>query len=215
MAQHPAYSLLWHLTLAYELHGQKCQNGFYFSNRISLHDQEAWIASAGELLNSHFFFFMFPAFQAFMSQQVHFTGQLVQQLIPGEGPIWERPTANETGDQQDESLPSYVAAIVSCRTGLGGKSNRGRIYVAGVPEDAHTDSQLDLISHGVFSIIGEQLLSQYGPTGSEGHFHHVIFSKKHGYSNGVFSTTGIRPITHYLCRKDLGTQRHRLKGKGN
>lgn len=215
MAQHPAYSLLWHLILAYELHGQQCQNGFYFSNRISLHDQESWIEGASQLLGGHFQLYMLPWIMAFQNQEVHYIGTVTTQLIPAEGPVWESPIANQTGAQPDESLPSYCAGVLSLRTGLSGKSNRGRLYFAGVPEDQSASSELNAISHSWLTDIGDQLKSIYGPAGSEGHFHHVVFSKKHGYINKQFLTAGIRPITQYVPRRIIGTQRHRLKGKGN
>lgn len=215
MAQHPAYSLLWHLTLAYNLHGQKCQNGFYFSNRIDLHDQEAFIATAPQTLGVHFGNFLLPKIKLLQNQEVHYEALVVVQLIPSEGPVFEFPVANDSGAQGNESLPSFVAAVLSLRTGFAGKSNRGRLYFAGIPEDHALNSELNADSFTALSDIGNELISIYGPTGSEGHFHHIVFSKKHGYSNGVWSTAGIRKINQYIPRRNLGTCRHRLKGKGN
>lgn len=151
---------------------------------------------------------------AFQNTQVLYDGLVVSTLIPHDGPMAERPIINQTGAQGDESLPSYCAAILSLRTGLGGKTNRGRLYFAGVSE---IDSDSGLLIPAAFtslSDIGNQLASIYGASGSEGHYQHVIFSKKLGYSGGVYSTAGIRPIVQYIPRKTLGTQRHRMIGHG-
>jgi len=214
MAAHPPYSLLWHLTLQYRLHAQICQNGFYFSNKIALNDQEAFIDGTPIFLANHFVQFMLPTIIAFQNTQVLYDGLVVSTLIPANGPLAERPIANQTGAQPDESLPSYCAAILSLRTGLGGKSNRGRLYFAGVSEGDSADSILTPSAFTALEDIGNELQSIYGASGSEGHYHHVIFSKKLGYSNGVYSAAGIRPIAQYVSRKQLGSQRHRLIGHG-
>lgn len=214
MAAHAPYSLLWHLTLAYTLHGQECQNGFYFSNRIGLNDQEVFIDDTPRFLGAHFCQWILPAIKAFQNNEVHFVGVVVTTLIPHEGPIAETPIINTTGDQGDESLPGYCSAIMSLRTGNSGKSNRGRLYFSGVSENDTNSGRLIPDSFTALNGIGVELLSIYGPTGSEGHYHHVIFSKKLGYSNGVYSTSGIRPIIQYIPRQVLGTQRHRLIGHG-
>lgn len=215
MAQHPAYSILWHLTLFYELHGQQCQNGFYFSNRQSLHDQETWIDSATSTLANHFYNFAYPKFKAFQNQEVHYQGIIVTTLNPQFGKMHELTISVGAGEQPDESLPSSISAILSCRTGFGGKSSRGRIYIPGVSENDHEGSELDPDSFTALHDIGNELSSLYGSSGSQGILAHVIYSKKIGYSNGIYNVSGIKQITHYIPRRVLGTNRHRLKGKGN
>jgi len=214
MAAHPAYSLLWHLTLQYRLHSQICQNGFYFSNKIALNDQEAFIESTPITLANHFAQWMLPLIIAFQNTEVLYDGIVVVTLIPHEGQVAERPIANQTGAQPDESLPGYCSAILSLRTGLSGKSNRGRLYFSGVSEGDAAAGRLTPSGFTALSDIGNELQSLYGLSGSEGHYQHVIFSKKLGYSNGIYSTAGIRPIQSYIPRSVLGSQRHRLIGHG-
>lgn len=157
---------------------------------------------------------MLPFIIAFQNTEVLYDGLVVTTLIPHEGPMAERPILNQTGAQGDESLPSYCAAVLSLRTGNTGKSNRGRLYFAGVSEGDAASGRLIPDSFTALSDIGNQLVGIYGPTGSEGHYHHVVFSKKLGYSGGFYSTLGIRPILQYVPRQVLGTQRHRMIGHG-
>lgn len=214
MPSHPAYTMLWHLTVHYELHGQQCQNGFYFSNRISVPFEGETVPNYAQVVHNQFYGFVFPDMKAFQNQQVHYKGIIVQTLIPNNGSVWEFTIESETGLQANESLPSYCAAILSLRTGFGGKSNRGRLYIAGVGEDDHAAGKLLPDSFTQLNDFGNQLLAVFGPTGGSGYIGHVVFSKKQGYIDNTYFTGAVRQITHYVPRLLLGTQRHRLIGFG-
>lgn len=48
------------------------------------------------------------------------------------------PITPDTGDVASSSLPGSVACCVAFKSGLTGRSSRGRIYVPGIPESAVT-----------------------------------------------------------------------------
>lgn len=212
MAQFAAREMILHITMVYRLHGQTCQNGFYFTNRGAMSDDfldERVLALGVDFSNR-----MLPIYAAFQNNQVEYRGLVVVTLNPANGPMAEIIPHISGGFQGDESLPSYSAAIISLRTGFSGKTNRGRIYIGGIGENEHSAGELVPDAFTALHDFGNELSARYGPSGSSPYFSHIIFSKKFGYSNGVWSPAGVRVITHYIPRKTLGTCRHRLIGHG-
>lgn len=197
------------------LHGQRIQNGYYFTNNISIADDIAALSTRATDLAVHFANNIYPKIKAFQNNQVQYNSFVVSTLIPHEGPIAESPVSVGSGDQPDESLPSYCAAIITLRTGVSGKSNRGRSYYSGVSENDHTAGELNPSAFTALEDIGNELLNRYGPAGSSSIYRYVVFSKKLGYqAGGIYSAAGIRRVIQYVPRRTLGTQRHRLIGKG-
>lgn len=212
----PAFTILWHLTFLQELHGQQVQNGFYFANRQAIENDETVIAQHALGLITFWNAWVYASFKGFQNNQVHHRGIVVSTQIPRHGPIAEYVYETGSGDQPDESLPSYCAAILSLRTGFGGKSNRGRLYIAGVSEGNTADGVLDVDSFAALDSIGDNLIAGFGPSGSSSFYQYVIYSKKLGNPNDNIPTfAGVRPVTACLARRNLGTQRHRLIGVGN
>lgn len=216
MAMAAPLTLLWHITLSYTLHGQRCQNGFYFSNRGSIDDSPGILGAYTTGICSDFNTRIMPGIKAFQNNQVHYNALVCSTLIPHNGPLGELIFEVGSGDQADESLPSPIAAILTLRTGFGGKSNRGRLYFAGVSENDSEGSRLLPDSLTALQNIGNDLIGNYGESGSEGVLRYVIFSKKLGWGEEMgYIAAGIRPVSHTVARSVLGTQRHRLIGKGN
>lgn len=212
MASFAAREMVFHITLNYRLHGQICQNGFYFTNKGAMSDdflEERVLALGVDFLDK-----MLPIYAAFQNNQVEYLPLVVTTLNPLNGPMAELLPAISGGFQGDESLPSYCAAIVSCRTGFAGKTNRGRFYVGGIGENEHAAGRLSASAFTALHDFGNELSNRFGPSGSHPYFSHIIFSKKFGYANGVWSPAGVRMITHYVPRQTLGTCRHRLLGIG-
>jgi len=215
MAMLAPRNILWHVTLVYTLHSQICQNGFYFTNKNALDDSTLLLGGYAQQVCVSFYNRIYPAIRDFQSQEVHYKSLLCTTLIPHEGPIGELPFGVAEGLTGGEALPSYCAAILTLRTGFSGKSNRGRLYFAGIAEDDAADSLLLPDAFTKLENIGGQLLNNYGLFGSDPDLYYIVFSKKFGYSSGgVWSAAGIRQVQQTIPRRNLGTQRHRLIGKG-
>lgn len=211
-----AGQILWHVTLLHTLHSQSCQNGFYFTNKNELDDSPSILGPYAVTVANTFFNSVYPIMKAFQNQEVHYKSIVVSTLIPHEGPVAELNVDVGEGAQPDESLPSYCAAILTLRTGQSGKSNRGRLYIAGVSENDTSAGQLIPSAFTALEDIGNELLTRFGPGGFDANLRYIVFSKKHGYSSGgVWSAAGMRYVSQIVPRRTLGTCRHRLIGKGN
>lgn len=111
----------------------------------------------------------------------------------------------EYGAQTGEVLPNNVAFVISFRTGLSGRSFRGRVYNAGLTADQVNGNQVTTAVADAFVGIYEQLAVDLADHDLE----HVVLST---IADGVPRATGLAtPITSYIY-VDLvvDTQRKRL-----
>lgn len=111
----------------------------------------------------------------------------------------------EAGALNTTPLPGNVAFCVSLRTGLRGRSFRGRVYLAGLGEPDTTGNVLDATLAG-------QLVTGIDDVRADllsGGFQLVIVSRRNG---GVDRTTGIAtPVSAVLAVDNhVKTQRRRL-----
>lgn len=101
--------------------------------------------------------------------------------------------ATSTGGVASESAPNNVAACVSFRTGIRGRSFRGRNYVSGIPNSVITLNSLDP------TFVGD-LLTPYGelvgPDAIASGWQWVIVSRfSGGLPRGVGITTFVDSVT--------------------
>lgn len=214
MAIYPPLNILVHLTLVQQLHAQTIQNGWYFTNRDTYQDSNL----AGDMgtLISHFNLFVMPHIKGLQSQEVVHRSLIASALIPADGPIVETILETSQGDQASASLPSYCSAILTLRSGFGGKSNRGRTYVAGISEGFQSASRLDGDTLTRLQNLGNQLLSSFGLAAGINPFVYVIYSRKLGVDgSGTWTKNGIRVVRQTIARSVMGTTRHRKIGIGN
>lgn len=211
---------LYHLTLVAEQDGQVMQNGFYFQGRDG-NPNDTNLEDA-EHLAGDFNTWVLPLIKAIASDQWHLKGIVVTTLIPRLGPLIEVGILNEGGIQGDGSLPSCNAGVLSLRTGHSGRSNRGRLYFAGIPKSNCIDSRVDDAYITGLQAIGDGLLTRYGPAGSNtrllyGLYRRRIGDIRHSEVSPVFieqTQVGFAPISQTIARREVYTQRKRLLGKG-
>jgi hypothetical protein len=144
-----------------------------------------------------------------LSNEIACTSVSVQSLSPVHTDPYEEAKAFNGGDLF-AALPVANAAIVSMKTGLGGRHNRGRKYLAGIPQQDVDNSRLtedkrlemqttwnNMNNYFGADGIGEATWGIYHREGVAPNFNHVFVAV-----NSVI----VRPI--------LGTQRSRLPGHG-
>jgi len=129
------------------------------------------------------------------------------------------PTGTLVGGVSTDALPSYCSVVMSIRTALGGRSHRGRAYIAGCPEAATTGSVLTagnafLTAFQAFiaCVVSNFILGD--PPGADS-FQMQVFSRKIGGTHlPVTTATAFTPVKAIKPVVQLGTTRSRKVGRG-
>lgn len=208
---------LFHLTLRQSFDGQLVQNGYWFRTLPDSPVPPSDLAMCG-IIAGNFQANVLPKIQMFANQQVQYEAIVVATIVPVEGAIFETILETSNGVQPDNSLPTFCAGLVSLRTGLGGRSNRGRSYYAGISEADSSVSRLDPDCFARLQDVGDSLLSTFGPTPSQPFVEYGVWSRLRGEVTGGDSPfdigAGFTPITQCVARRLIATQRHRKIGHG-
>lgn len=165
--------------------------------------------------------YMVPAIQGFASDDWRAKTVLGVSLIPRPGVLVEVRIAEGTGAQSDDSLPSFCAGLLSLRTGVGGRSGKGRLYIPGVSENISSESRLEGNYLSILNNIGTILLTRYGSSGTAFIARFGLFSRKLGVTRSlgppvslVYNMAGFMPVTTIIARPEVVTQRKRMLLRG-
>lgn len=111
------------------LHGERVQNTLYGVNFGGITPENLELL-AGEIIT-----WVAESLYPALSQDISLAEVQCRDLSVADGAIFVGvPTVSVEGGQVSPALPGNAAACVSFRTGLAGRSRRGRNYVAGLPE---------------------------------------------------------------------------------
>lgn len=107
-----------------------------------------------------------------------------------------------------------VALILTKRTGVSGKSHRGRMYVSPVTFDLTTDQcRLSVAGAGIVGTFCSDIIATFGPSGSNGHMQFGIYSGVLG-GHSPFTLAGWQAVTTLEPQIIFGNQRRRRVGVG-
>lgn len=128
------------------------------------------------------------------------------------------PTGTLTGGSSTHAFPTYVSALTSIRTLLGGRTHRGRMFLAGIPKDAANESQID--SGGAFwtalvawlSCIATNFI--HGTTVGTNEWSMAVYSRKTGGSTLPYGNSGFTAVSQVVGNLLLATTRSRKVGRG-
>lgn len=210
---------LYRVKLIGELHGQATETAFHFTTS----ENSGQTSYYTELLETmqHFQTNMLPKVQAFCSQQWVAKTLIGVTLIPKAEVFIEIRIPNGTGFQTDDSLPSFCAGLLSLRTGLGGRSRIGRIYLPGVAENLSSLSRLDGTYLSLLAAIGSGLTQFYGATGSYPWIRYGVFSRKLGVTRSLlpvpslnYNIAGFKIVNSTVARPEVATMRRRKLARG-
>lgn len=208
-------SVLWRLTHFQRLHNQEVQNLYHFQNKTEIVDEQDLIdhtnALPGEFAGA-------PTdnLRIFQSSQLSWTKLVINTIVPHLGPVSEAIFESTTGAQANDSLPSYCAAVVTLRSAFAGRSAHGRLYIAGVPEDLSSQSQLDGTHYATLQQWCDDMRDWFNPLTGSQRYEWMLYSRKVGrHGLPIDSMLGAIRLQSVLARRNLGTQRHRLLGHGN
>lgn len=118
-------------------------------------------------------------------------------------------TGTHPGTEPGTAVPNNVAMSVTLKTGLRGRSYRGRNYVAGLPAGA-----LQNPTFWNTTVLAAVLAAwtALGTAFNDAGFTHSVISR---YNNSVRRTTGVAtPIQQYIPRAPVATMRRRVAGRG-
>jgi hypothetical protein len=196
-----------------EIEGQQCENVWYFRALAADPDMLAHLLAdiAECLLN------LLPVLSA--TYTLHrLLGKIVSPAVGGEA-LWE-PEATDTvvGQSAGDSEPAFVSALISLRTTRPGRSGRGRIFMAGVPEGQTTASMINLESDlyvGLTAFVVCMLAKfrSYDPAAA-GNYDWGVMSRKIGGVKPPFLPAGYAQITQANVVRELATTRSRKLGRG-
>jgi hypothetical protein len=214
MATYAINTVLWRFTLFQSLHGQECQNIFHFRNKEFLESDDHLIAQTQGLAGD-FLFRISAAMLECQSTQVSWIRTVTVVVIPHNGPFHTQIIESANGFQPNDSLPSYAAGILTLNTPFSGRRNRGRLYIAGVPEDLSANSRMDPDLFTAYQSLGATLRSNFGPGVGSTAYEHVLYSHADGDDGlGHAGLAGVKRLSTIQAKANLVTQRHRLLGHG-
>jgi hypothetical protein len=116
-------------------------------------------------------------------------------------------TAVAGGRSSGDQLPQQSAAVITWRTGLAGRSFRGRTYLPGLGEGDQVDGVLNGTYETDAAAFAAQMLAVFGVGGSDTNWQFVVISE---VSSGSPRVPPIgTPVTAAVVRPFIQTQRRR------
>jgi hypothetical protein len=145
-------------------------------------------------------------------------GKVVSPIVGPEAEFVPAVGANIEGDITGDSEPSFVSGLISLYTERGGRSGRGRIYIAGVAESDTVGSLIN-VEGPLWAALGAFLVCMLAKFKSrdvtaEGDYDWGVMSRKIGGAKPPFLATGYAQITRGVVRRELATTRSRKVGRG-
>lgn len=151
------------------------------------------------------------AFYAVLSSDIKMVRWECQYIGSIDGVVSESSSI-ATGLVSNAALPGNVALCLSLRTGLSGRSRRGRIYLGGIPENYVTANEITAELASSINTKATEFLGDIA-TGLEGQGEVVVISR---YANKQLRTEPLVTVVTDMLLKDrvVDSQRRRLTGRG-
>lgn len=127
--------------------------------------------------------------------------------------ILHTPLTTTTGAVSASGHNSTIAVVATKRTGVAGKSHRGRLYVGGTPSGWGTDRLNIAPGPATFGTWAGLVTSYWGPGGSDPVALLGIYSRSIGGSH-PFTLAGWQQMSRLDVQQIYGNQRRRRVGVG-
>jgi hypothetical protein len=142
-----------------------------------------------------------------------------KRVSPTLGPEYETiPPGELVGQAAGSAYPTFVAALASIHTLQGGRSHRGRNYMAGIPESAAPNSVIPSPSDfwtdyvAFWNCVVSRFIAGDPPAGNS--WQMGVYSRKLGGSTFPYGAAGFTPISQIIPSQILATMRSRKIGRG-
>lgn len=136
-----------------------------------------------------------------------------QEIFPVARDPFELPVA-ESGTVATESLPGAMAAVLTLRTGLAGRRNRGRKYIAGIPEENQAQGGLTTTAWGALVATCDAIRLWFNAGNGLNNMELGILHRSSGGAPVPLAATSFVPLTFMIPNQTLGTMRTRIPGHG-
>jgi hypothetical protein len=145
-------------------------------------------------------------------------GKVVSPAVGAEEEYIPASGVDVEGAEAGDTEPSFVSALISLHTTRGGRSGRGRIYLAGVPESQTIGSRLnrDLVLWAALAAFVACMLDKFKhrDVTAPGNYDWGVMSRKIGGLKPPFLPAGYAPIIRAVVKEELATTRSRKLGHG-
>jgi hypothetical protein len=205
---------IWQVLLQGRIEEQQCENVLFFRAQAADTDVILHLLTA--------------ALQCFVTNVLPvlagtytFEQMVGRRIIPTVGAdyiVVPAPGTDLTGAAAGDAEPSFVSALISLRTNRGGRSGKGRMFIAGVPEASTTASHLNTeagLYPALVAFVGCMIaafLTKDLP--ADGDWEWGVFSRKLGNAKAPFLAAGFAPMIAATPRLELATTRSRKIGHG-
>lgn len=214
MAEPAAAGEIWQVLVQGVIEDQQCENVLFF--RAQDTDPDPLAGLIADLVEC-FVTGLVPV----LSGTYTFERIVARRIVPDIGPdVIYTPAAGVAvqGATAGDALPSYCSALISLQSVRGGRSGRGRMFVAGVPESQTVASYINseaALWAGLlaFCVCMLQKFVHKDVPGA-GDWEWGVFSRKLGGAKAPFTAAGFAYISAATPRRLLATTRSRKIGHG-
>lgn len=205
---------VWRVLLQGRIEEQLCENVLFF--RAATPDPDVLAGLLADLIEC-FLTGLVPA----LGSTYTFEQAVAQRITPTMGAeviFTPDNTFSVQGAAAGDAEPSFVSALISLRSNRAGRSGRGRMFIAGIPEGETTASLIN--SEGalwaallafIVCMLGKFISPDVPPAGQ---WEWGVFSRKIGGTKDPFSALGFAPMIAATPKQLLATTRSRKIGHG-
>ncbi len=214
MAIPAAVNSLWEVRIQGRIEGQETDNVLHFKCVGATSDVELHLI---QVLLTCFITHMLPVITSTWTLERVLWKQVSPVLGVEQISI---PVGSGAGGGSAAALPSYCSALISKRTLTGGRSHRGRMYVAGIPEDQTTGSAINTEGPFWAALLAFALcvITEFvhpDPAGGTDIFDLIVYSRKIGGSAFPYGLTGSTDVREFVPVAQIATTRSRKVGRGS
>jgi len=197
-----------------KLHGQDCIQVLYFSTNAEVNDNPARDALILALLQAVLACIVDQLLPAVTSEYT-LTGIEGTEVFPTKGdPIFAAAPANSVG-QRGPTSSSVLATLISIRTGLGGKSHRGRNFW---PPAGEADSNVSLIDPTVMQQLTDFInciVGKFVGQAKTEQWTLGVYSRKLGPNSTTQWSNGFTAATQMIASNVIAVMGSRKVGRGS
>lgn len=194
------------VVIYHTLHFQECQNRYYVRTKnADIPGNEILLTIRDEV---------WRRWKPVLSSQVTCDRITIQELHPVARDPEELAVA-ELGAIATNAVPTGMAVVVSQKTGLGGRHNRGRKYIAGITEDDHENSRINPDRIDEWQAAADTIKNFFLASNASSNLVMGIVKNAGGTPRPPIAAGDFVPQTSLIVKSVLGTMRSRLPGHGN